>query len=134
MVKDILKVGQTSFNTGTNEVFTCDQLFATYFPLGICLRYILREIGLHVPLSLLPQANNPEFYSVLAHKQRAVNLGVLNSLRQFTFTLLHFVFLGLFLLGPRPCIYGSSQARGQIRAAAASLHHRHRNVGSELCL
>ena len=27
--------------------------------------------------------------------------------------------------------YGSSQARGQIRAAAAGLHHNHSNVGSE---
>ena len=27
--------------------------------------------------------------------------------------------------------YGSSQGRGQIRAAAAGLHHSHRNTGSE---
>ena len=27
--------------------------------------------------------------------------------------------------------YGSSQAWGQIRAAAADLHHSHSNVGSE---
>ena len=27
--------------------------------------------------------------------------------------------------------YGSSQARGQIRAAAADLHHGHSNVGSK---
>ena len=30
--------------------------------------------------------------------------------------------------------YGGSQARGPIRALAASLHHSHGNVGSELCL
>jgi len=28
--------------------------------------------------------------------------------------------------------YGSSQTRGQIGAAAASLHHSHNNAGSEL--
>jgi len=30
--------------------------------------------------------------------------------------------------------YKSSQARGQIRAAAAGLHHSHSNAGSELHL
>ena len=30
--------------------------------------------------------------------------------------------------------YGSSQARGLIGAAAASLHHSHGNVGSKPCL
>ena len=33
-----------------------------------------------------------------------------------------------------PTAYGSSQARGQIRAIAAGLHHSHSNVGSEPCL
>ena len=36
-------------------------------------------------------------------------------------------------LGPYPWAYGSSQARGQIRAAAAGLHHSHSNLGSEPC-
>ena len=30
--------------------------------------------------------------------------------------------------------YGISQARGRIRAAAANLHHNHRNATSEPCL
>ena len=30
-----------------------------------------------------------------------------------------------------PAAYGSSQARGGIRAAAAGLHHSHSNTGSE---
>ena len=33
-----------------------------------------------------------------------------------------------------PVAYGISQARGQIRATAAGLHHIHSNVGSEPCL
>ena len=33
-----------------------------------------------------------------------------------------------------PTVYGGSQARGQIGTAAAGLHHRHSNAGSELCL
>ena len=33
-----------------------------------------------------------------------------------------------------PAAYGSSQARGQIRATAASPHHSHSNTGSEPCL
>ena len=33
-----------------------------------------------------------------------------------------------------PVAYGSFQARGQIGASAAGLHHRHSNAGSEPCL
>ena len=33
-----------------------------------------------------------------------------------------------------PAAYGSSQAKGQIGAAAASLGHSNSNVGSEPCL
>ena len=37
-----------------------------------------------------------------------------------------------FRVAPTAC--GSSQASGQIGVTAASLHHSHSNVGSELCL
>ena len=40
-----------------------------------------------------------------------------------------FFFFGLFRAAPTA--YGSSQARGPIRAVAASLHHRHNNARSE---
>ena len=33
------------------------------------------------------------------------------------------------LLRATPAAYGSSRARGQIRAVAASLHHSHSNLG-----
>jgi len=43
-----------------------------------------------------------------------------------------FVCLFLFLLfRATPAAYGSSQARGRIRAAAPSLRHSHSNTGSE---
>ena len=38
------------------------------------------------------------------------------------------------LFRSEPEAYGGSQARGQIRAVAAGLHHRHSNVESELHL
>ena len=40
----------------------------------------------------------------------------------------------LFLGGGTLMAYGSSQARDQIGAAAAGLHHGHSHVGSEPCL
>jgi len=43
-----------------------------------------------------------------------------------------FFFFGLFRAAPTE--YGNSQARGQIRATAASLHYSHSNAGSTLCL
>ena len=45
---------------------------------------------------------------------------------------LFFVFWFLFFLfRAAPTAYGSSQARGQIRATAAGLHHSHSNVRSK---
>ena len=46
-----------------------------------------------------------------------------------------FLFIYLFLLfRATPVACESSQARGQIGAAAAGLHQSHSNTGSELCL
>ena len=42
-----------------------------------------------------------------------------------------FCFLFVCLFRAIPAAYGSSQARGRIRAAAASLHHSHSNMGSK---
>ena len=52
----------------------------------------------------------------------------------FLFFYLYFIlFLFLFLLlRAASAAYGRSQARGWIRATAASLHHSHSNVGSKL--
>ena len=45
------------------------------------------------------------------------------------------LFIYLFsLFRAIPATYGSSWARGQIRATAASLHHSHSNMGSVPCL
>ena len=45
-----------------------------------------------------------------------------------------FFFFGLLSKRAAQVAYGGSQARGQIRAVAASLHHSHSNAGSEPCL
>ena len=50
----------------------------------------------------------------------------------FLFFLLSFFSPGL--LRAAPMAYGSSQAKGQIRAAAAGLHYSHSNSKSECCL
>ena len=51
------------------------------------------------------------------------------------FSLMHFPFFNafffLFLFMAAPVPYRSSQARGQIRAVAAGLHHSHSNASSE---
>ena len=52
------------------------------------------------------------------------------------YTLQFFLFFVFFFLsfGASPAAYGDSEARGLIRAAAASLCHSHSNSGFELCL
>ena len=42
-----------------------------------------------------------------------------------------FLLLPFFLGGGVPSAYRGFQARGQIRAASAGLHHNHSNAGSE---
>ena len=44
-----------------------------------------------------------------------------------------FVFV-FFVFRAAPVANGGSQARGQIKATAASLHHSHSNATSKLCL
>ena len=50
----------------------------------------------------------------------------------FEYGSMEFFFFCLFAFSRAdPVAYGGSQARGQIRAVAASLHHSHSDVGSE---
>ena len=44
---------------------------------------------------------------------------------------LHPLIIFFFLFRAAPSAYGGSQARGQIRATVASLHHSHSNAGPE---
>ena len=50
------------------------------------------------------------------------------------FFVLFCCFVLFLLFRATPAAYGSSQARGQIRGAAAGLHHSHSNTSSELHL
>ena len=45
-----------------------------------------------------------------------------------------YFYLSICLFRAAPAAYGRSQARGQIRAAAAGLHPSHSNAKYELCL
>ena len=51
-----------------------------------------------------------------------------------SYRVVFFFWLFLLLFRGAPAAYGISQARGQIRAAAAGIHHSHNNTGSELHL
>ena len=87
-----------------------------------------------------PRLPGPQIVIVEMGNDRGENAG-LGPLPGGSFQelLLKFCFLGFFVLfcfvfRAAPEAYGSSQARGQITAAAASLHHGHSNVRSELRL
>ena len=45
-----------------------------------------------------------------------------------------YLFIYLFIFRALPTAYGTSQARDQIGAVAAGLHHSHSNSSSEPCL
>ena len=62
-------------------------------------------------------------------------LGLTFVFRHFQWTEVMNIFFSIFFFfRAASAACGSSQGRGQIRAAAASLHHSHSNTGSELCL
>ena len=66
-------------------------------------------------------------------KDKSSNFG--RKLDFLNFYLFYFIFcLFVFFFRVAPAAYGGSQARGQIRAVAASLYHSHSNARSELCL
>ena len=69
--------------------------------------------------------NKIVFWPLLSHK---------TSLRVFFFCLFLYFFCVCVLFRAAPEAYRSSQARGRIGAAAADLHHSHRNAGSEQSL
>ena len=48
-----------------------------------------------------------------------------------SFNSTNFLFVSFWLFRATPPAYGSSQARGQVGAAAASLHHRHSKARSQ---
>ena len=61
-------------------------------------------------------------------------MGLISGYRQTVFNSVIFPFESFFfffgLFGATPMAYGNSQARGQIGAVAAGLHHSHSNAGS----
>ena len=64
--------------------------------------------------------------------QVSVHGGLTSSTQGFkAINTLRFCLFLCFLFMAAPAPYRSSQARGWIRAAAASLHHSHRNTGSK---
>ena len=80
-------------------------------------------------------------WDALGYNLLCVKLGTLYSLKLVSeFLLLSFVFLSFVVVvaisWAAPAAYGGSQARGLIRATAASLQHSHShgNSGSEPCL
>ena len=50
------------------------------------------------------------------------------------YTYIYTLFFFFCFLRAAPMIYGGSQAKGRIRAVAASLHHSHSDAGSQPCL
>ena len=52
----------------------------------------------------------------------------------YNYSLEFFFFFFFLLFRAALGAYGGSQARGQIKATTAGLHHRHSNTGSEPCL
>ena len=60
-----------------------------------------------------------------------VDQEVSSSPNPFFFDTDFFIIYFILLFRGTPATYGSSEARGEIRAVAASLHHSHSNAGSK---
>ena len=75
----------------------------------------------------------PKFKDTFVSLREITHMTKEDLTKYFLFIFIYF-FVFLPFLGPLPTVYGSSQARGLIRAIAASLHQSHSNAGSEPCL
>ena len=112
------------------------QIFCPFLKLGGSFSYcrvlsVLCVFGMTVLyLMFLSQMFSPSLWlaCLLIHLSRA-NIFKFNEVQ-----LISFLFLFFFLFRAAPEAYGGSQARGQIRAAAADLHHSHSNARSKPCL
>ena len=97
---------------------------------------IQRAISIHFFFSLVVDA--PQELPILESFIDCFPLGInmkyeLTCLVFLVFSFFPFFFFFFFFLSRAvPAAYGSFQARGQIRATAAGLHHNHRNIESEL--
>ena len=81
--------------------------------------------------SIFSFLKNAPFYAfcTILHSHQIVHKAC-----NFSTSLLTCVIFIFLLFRAELMAYGDSQARGRIGATAASLHHSHRNVGSQLCL
>ena len=89
-------------------------------------------LSLILSLSLLDPFNRHLICSELLHllkKNSSLTPLYPSATSNRTFFLSFFLFFGLFRAAPMAC--GSSQARGQIGAIAAGLHHSHSRARSE---
>ena len=95
------------------------------------------ELELHLPAYSIAMATLDlnlicTLHSSLRHRQ---SLNPLSEARDQTCILMdtsqvHYHWATSLLFRAAPLAYGSSQARGQIRAVVTSLHHSHSNTGS----
>ena len=65
-------------------------------------------------------------------KLKGIMLSEVSQTEKGKYRVIFFFFLGLFRA--TPTAYGSSQARGGVRAVAAALHHNHNTTRSKLNL
>ena len=87
-----------------------------------CLFPCLLAAGLARPLVVLPLQTFFFFLNKTC---------LFDSILVFKFTQQIIYYYYYFLFRAASAAYGGSQARGQIRATAATLHHSHSNVGLE---
>ena len=67
-------------------------------------------------------------------KERCIIRGAAHSRETVISICVFFFFFFFWLFRATPAVYGTSQARGQIGASAASLYYSYSNAVSELCL
>ena len=74
-------------------------------------------------------------FGIIVFSEYMPRSGIVESFGKSIFSFkLPFKKIFFFFFRATPAAYGVSQARGQIGAVAADLHHSHNNVGAEACV
>ena len=101
-----------------------------YELLKIEMHWIRRDLGISQPFQKML---SPIVYSCTVNNAclpESLENDLLNLQKSFQFLALAQIFFFFFFMAV-PAVYGDSQARGWIRAAASGLRHSHSNSGSK---
>ena len=123
----LFKILPLFFDFSSLTMKSLDVIFFVYIMIWVCCNFYIYKLIFPTYLEMLSL-----FLQILFLPLFLLFKTLILTVSEAFFIFLIFFFFLLFRAAPTA--YGSSQARGRIRATAAGLCHSHNNAGSKPCL